>query len=101
MGDLEALAATKHLLAANFRDNAELMPQFIKQVWLLAALLPSNSLFVSIYESGSKKALTGKTPGFGMGDRFLGVGDLAVCRRIILPPRTQYPGRVQIASISG
>jgi hypothetical protein len=63
LGDLEAVATTKYLLAANFRDNADLMPHFIKQVWLLAALLPSNKLFVSIYESGSKKSLTGEKKG--------------------------------------
>ena len=56
---LQALAGTKWLLAANFRNNAEIMPQFIKQVWLLAALLPANSLLVSIYESGSEDGETG------------------------------------------
>ena len=55
----QALAGTKWLLAANFRNNAQMMPQFIKQVWLLAALLPANSLYVSIYESGSEDAETG------------------------------------------
>jgi len=56
----QALSGTKWLLAANFRDNAEMMPHLIKQVWLLAALLPPNSLFVSIYESGSPDTWTGE-----------------------------------------
>jgi len=60
LGDLQALSGTKWLLAANFRDNAEMMPHLIKQVWLLAALLPPNSLFVSIYESGSPDTWTGQ-----------------------------------------
>jgi len=60
LGDLQGLAGTKWLLAANFKDNAEILPNFIKQVWLLAALLPSSSLFVSVYESGSEDATTGQ-----------------------------------------
>lgn len=59
LDDLQGLAGTKWLLAANFKDNAEILPNFIKQVWLLAALLPSSSLFVSVYESGSEDATTG------------------------------------------
>lgn len=51
--DLPRLSGKKFLLAANFRNNEELLPHAIVQFWHLLALLPEGSAFVSIYESGS------------------------------------------------
>ena len=51
--DLPLLKGQKYLIAANFRDNEDLLPHLIVQLWHLLAILPQGSAFVSIYESGS------------------------------------------------
>ena len=47
------LKGRKYLIAANFKDNEELLPHVIVQIWHLLAILPQGSAFLSIYESGS------------------------------------------------
>jgi alpha-1,3-mannosyltransferase len=44
---------TKYLLAADFHNSEEVLPNFIVQAMRLALLLPPGGLFVSVYESGS------------------------------------------------
>lgn len=51
--DLPLLKGQKYLIAANFRNNEDLLPHVIVQLWHLLAILPQGSAFVSIYESGS------------------------------------------------
>lgn len=46
-------AQGKVLLAANMRNNEDLLPHFSLQLLQLLAALPHRSAFVSIYESGS------------------------------------------------
>lgn len=68
--DLPLLKGQKYLIAANFRNNEELLPHLIVQLWHLLAILPQGSAFVSIYESGSTDS-TGKAVTF----RFLDEDD--------------------------
>ena len=51
--DLPLLKGQKYLIAANFRNNEDLLPHLIVQLWHLLAILPQGSAFVSVYESGS------------------------------------------------
>ena len=51
--DLLLLKGQKYLIAANFRNNEDLLPHLIVQLWHLLAILPQGSAFVSVYESGS------------------------------------------------
>ena len=51
--DLPHLLGQKYLLAANFKNNEELLPHVIIQFWHVLAILPEGSAFVSVYESGS------------------------------------------------
>ena len=62
---LDGLYASKErvLLAANMRDNEELMPHFLLQTLHTLALLPQDQAFLSIYESGSGDS-TGMTEVF-------------------------------------
>lgn len=48
-------------IAANFKNNGDLMPHFIQQLLLAIVAMPSDNAFVSIYESGSTD-LTGTAP---------------------------------------
>ena len=57
--DYKVMLDTKYLLAANFRDNQDVLPHIIREIWRFISLLPSHNLFVSIYESGSKDTQTG------------------------------------------
>jgi alpha-1,3-mannosyltransferase len=41
------------LVAANMHNNEEVLPHFIIQLVHLFAVLPQDSAFLSIYESGS------------------------------------------------
>lgn len=59
--DLPHLNGQKYLLAANFKNNEELLPHAIIQFWHLLAILPEGSAFVSVYESGSTDS-TGSSP---------------------------------------
>lgn len=52
--DLRKLKGKKFMVAANFRNNEELLPHVIVQLWHLLAILPQGSTFLSIYESGSE-----------------------------------------------
>ena len=52
--DMRQLKGRKYLLAANFRDNEDLLPHVIVQLWHLLAILPQDSVFVSVYESNSE-----------------------------------------------
>ena len=40
-------------LAANLKDNEELMPHFILQLLLSVAAMQTDAVFISVYESGS------------------------------------------------
>ena len=40
-------------LAANLKDNEELMPHFILQLLLSIAAMHRDAVFISVYESGS------------------------------------------------
>ena len=40
-------------LAANLKDNEELMPHFILQLLLSVAAMQRDAVFISVYESGS------------------------------------------------
>ena len=40
-------------LAANLKDNEELMPHFILQLLLSIAAIQRDAVFISVYESGS------------------------------------------------
>jgi hypothetical protein len=51
--DLPLLKGRRYLIAANFRNNEELLPHVIVQIWHLLAILPQGSTFLSIYESDS------------------------------------------------
>ncbi len=55
------MLTSKYLLAANFKDNADVMPHIIREIWMLSSILPSDSLFVSVYESGSSDERTGES----------------------------------------
>ena len=69
--DLPLLKGQKYLIAANFRNNEDLLPHAIVQIWHLLAILPQGSAFVSIYESDSTDS-TGEDskPSSPLGDRF-------------------------------
>ena len=51
--DRQFLEGKKFLLAANLRDNEEVLPHLIVQLWHTISLLPEESVFVSIYENAS------------------------------------------------
>ena len=57
--DMRQLKGRKYLLAANFRDNEDLLPHVIVQLWHLLAILPQGSVFVSVYESNSEDSTGG------------------------------------------
>lgn len=57
--DLPLLKGRKYLIAANFRNNEELLPHVIVQIWHLLAILPQGSTFLSIYESDSSDSTGG------------------------------------------
>lgn len=59
---LKQISGTNFLLAANFKDNADVLPQIIREIWMLSSILPSSNLFVSVYESGSADSKTGPHP---------------------------------------
>ena len=40
-------------MAANLKDNEELMPHFILQLLLSVAAMQRDAVFISMYESGS------------------------------------------------
>ena len=57
----ESLNSGKHTLqrkrifiAANFKDNAAVLPHLLVQLWHTIALMPKHSIYVSIYESSSR-----------------------------------------------
>ncbi len=52
--DHEMLLAERYLVAANMHNNEEVLPHFILQLIHLFAVLPPETAFLSIYESGSK-----------------------------------------------
>ena len=54
------LLGSKVLLAANFKNNQDVMPHIIREIWMLSSILPLDSLYVSVYESGSSDERTGK-----------------------------------------
>lgn len=47
------MCAERYLVAANMHNNEEVLPHFIIQLVHLFAVLPPESAFLSIYESGS------------------------------------------------
>ena len=52
-GDRSHFSEKTVFIAANFRDNEEVLPHLIIQIWHTVALLPEGQAFISIYESGS------------------------------------------------
>lgn len=52
--DSTLLLAERYLVAANMHNNEEVLPHFILQLIHLFAVLPPDTAFLSIYESGSK-----------------------------------------------
>ena len=52
--DSVSLFAERYLVAANMHNNEEVLPHFILQLIHLFAVLPPDTAFLSIYESGSK-----------------------------------------------
>ena len=46
-------------MAANMHNNEEVLPHFILQLIHLFAVLPPETAFLSIYESGSKDSTGG------------------------------------------
>ena len=54
--------AERYLVAANMHNNEEVLPHFILQLIHLFAVLPPETAFLSIYESGSTDSTGEVTP---------------------------------------
>lgn len=58
--ELQHVHAERYLIAANMHNNEDVLPHFIIQLVHLFAVLPPETAFLSIYESGSTDS-TGAT----------------------------------------